>query len=374
MGNILDYLDWRGDISFASDGFGEVDGLVLSQFVYVPLDKIVPCGTDMTISISEAYSLYDKETVDEKKKIISFEQDSLLFEKLANSKRFGNIMLSGYVNYIDPEKDVQFSAVTCQIEDGTVFVAFSGTDDTVAGWKEDFNISYMQYTLSQVYSVNYLNEKFRGTSKALRIGGHSKGGNLAVYSSAFCEDSVRNAISEVYSFDGPGFREEITRSEKYIGILPKIKSYVPESSVVGMLLSNSMEHKIVKSTASGLKQHFAYNWELIGNRFILADELSKSGTIIKKAVTGWLEEFSDEDRKTLVDTLFTVLEAPEKDTLKEIVKGKWSAYSSMFRAIRGLSPEQQSVIRDAVKKIAKNGRDAIAEEGRLFLKENENGT
>ena len=164
---------------------------------------------------------------------------------------------------------------------------------------------------------------------------------------------------EVYSFDGPGFREEITDSSEYADVSEKVRSFVPESSVVGMLLNNSLPHKIVKSSVNGIMQHLAYNWELLRNRFVCTNELSKSGDLINKTITGWLDNFSDEERKVFTDTLFAVLEAPEKDTLKEILKGKWSAYSSMFKALRTLSPEQQNVLKDAVKKIAKSGKNAI---------------
>ncbi len=373
MGNILDYLDWRGDIPLSFDGFGDVDAFVLSQFAYVPLEGIVPFGIDMSITVAEAFSLYDSSKIEECKRIISFEQDNILFEKMANSRRFRDVRLSGYVNYIDSEMVMQFSAVSCTLEDGTVYVAFSGTDDTVAGWKEDLNISYKQ-TPSQFYSVKYMNENFGNTSRIIRTGGHSKGGNLAVYSSAFCDEHIRDSITEIYSFDGPGFIDEITDTFEYRAAVPKVKSYVPELSVVGILLSNDAEHKIVKSTAAGIKQHLAYNWEILGKNFIYAGELSKSGAIVRKAVTGWLDEMDEDERKKLVETLFSVLEAPEKDTLKEISKGKWAAYTSMLKAVRGLSAEKQNILRDAIKKFARNGRDAIAEEGRMLLKENENGT
>ncbi|MBR1592153.1 MAG: DUF2974 domain-containing protein [Ruminococcus sp.] len=359
MANILDYLDWRGDIPFSADPFNEADGLILSQFVYVPLNGIVPSDFGKEISLKDAFAGYSPSAVDEKSRIISFDEDNILFEKMAQSQRFGNIRLTGYIENIDTEKEVQFRAVSCILEDGTVFISYSGTDDTVIGWKEDFNISYMQQTSGQLQAVSYLNDNFKNSPHIIRTGGHSKGGNFAIYASVFCDRDIKNQIAEIYSYDAPGFREEITQSWQYINMLPRIKSYVPETSVVGMLLNNSMEHRIVKSSAVGIKQHISYNWEIMRNRFVLTQELSKSGHIINKALSGWIDNFSDEERKLFTDTLFSVLEAPEKDTIKEISKNKWSAYSAMFRAIRGLSAEQQAVIKDAFKKIAKSSREAL---------------
>ena len=362
MANIIDYIQWRGDIPFFADPFNEIDALILSQFGYVPLSGVVPENFSRGVTIEKAYRRYSPADVSPKQRIISFEQDNLLFQLMAESERYKDILLTGYTDIIDTEAEVQFSAVTCTLGDGTRFISFSGTDGSVVGWKEDFSIAYMQQTSGQLYSLNYINSNFTQGSPPLRIGGHSKGGNLAIYASAFASPEIRGRIAEVYSFDGPGFREEITSSDEYNAVLPKVRSFVPETSVVGMLLGNSLSHTIVRSSVNGIMQHLSYNWELMRNRFDRTEELSKSGNIINKTITGWLDDFSDEERRVFTDTLFAVLEAPEKDTLKEIVKGKWSAYSSMFKALKRLSPEQQAVLKDAMKKIAKSGKNAILPE------------
>lgn len=204
-----------------------------------------------------------------------------------------------------------------------------------------------------------MQEYFSGNDRILFLGGHSKGGNLAVYAAAFCESSLRDRIERIYSYDAPGFREEITDSAGYQELLPRIHSFVPESSVVGMLLNNDAARKIVKSSVNGILQHMSYNWEVLRDEFVLTDELSRSGTLINKTITGWIDELSDDDRRTFTEAVFGVLEAPEKDTLKEILKGKWAAYSSMFRAIRSMPTEQQTVLKESLKKLAKSGKDAI---------------
>ena len=358
MANIIDYLEWRGDIPFSADIFNEVDGLILSQFCYVLLDGIVP-GRSITkrISLREAYRRYDPLSVPVKGRIATFEQDNILFRKLAESARFGNTMLSGYVNFTDAEEEIQFSALSCFLSDGSVFAAFKGTDGTVVGWKEDFNLSYMQQTSGQLNAVNYLNENFNDFSHTIRIGGHSKGGNLAVYASAYCNNNIKEKITNIYSYDGPGFRREIVESPQYRAILPRVMSFVPESSIVGMLLASDMEQRIVKSSAMGISQHIAYTWELKRNRFVIADKLTRSGNVINKTISGWLDEFSDDERQIFVDTLFGILEAPDKPTLREISSP--SSYAAIIRAMRSLTPEQQKVMREAMKKIAGNGRKAL---------------
>lgn len=41
MANIMDYMDWRGDLSFEADEFNEVDNLILAQLAYVDFEGIV---------------------------------------------------------------------------------------------------------------------------------------------------------------------------------------------------------------------------------------------------------------------------------------------------------------------------------------------
>ncbi len=357
MANILDYLDWRGDVPFSADPFNEIDGLILSQFCYVPLEGVVSESFSECITIPEAYKIYDPEKVDKKRRIITFEQDNMLFRKLAESRRYRGTLLSGYVCMVEHSEDMQFSALTYNLPDGSGFVAFRGTDGTVVGWKEDFNLSFMQQTAGQQQAVCYVDKAFSGTDTVVRLGGHSKGGNFAIYSSMFCDENIRGRIKEIYSYDAPGFRDEIINSDGYKKMLPYIRSYIPQVSIVGMLLGNSCEPKIVKNTAIGLSQHFSYSWELRRNRFMLTDKMKKSGDVINKAISGLLEEFSDIERQIFTDSLFEVLNSTDKDTLKEI--NKLRLYPALIKAYSKLRPEQQAIMKGAIKKMAKDGTGAI---------------
>ena len=357
LANILDYLDWRGDVPFSADPFNEIDGLVLSQFCYVPLEGVVSDSFNEHISFADAFRKYNSDVVDNKLRIFTFEQDNQLFRKLAESRRFRETMLCGYVSIIEHTEEAQFSALTFRFPDGSGFAAFRGTDGTVVGWKEDLNLSYMSQTSGQQMAVNYLNDAFACDEEIIRLGGHSKGGNFAIYGSLFCNESIQKRITNIYSYDGPGFRDEILELDIYKKMLPRIRSYIPQASIVGMLLGSGTDHKIVKNTAIGIKQHFSYNWELKRNRFLLADRLKKSGNVINKAISGLLEEFSDEERQIFSEALFEVLKAPDKETLKEIVKLR--SYPAIIKAISNLKPEQQSVLKEAFKKIAQGGTGAL---------------
>lgn len=361
MANMMDYLEWRGDIPFSVDPFNEVDGLLLSQFAYLALDGIVPSDFSVRVLLRHAYERYSAEREAGIERTVTFIQDLALFERLANSPRFYNTQLTGYQCVVDAETDLQFSAMTCILSDQTGFVVFRGTDNSVIGWKEDFNLSYMPETGAQQHARAYLDRNAGRFPQYLRVSGHSKGGNLAVYGSAFCRPEVRSRITQVLSYDGPGFREEIVESAEYRSIRPRISSYIPESSVIGMLLNNALDHTIIKCAVSGIMQHLAYNWDVKRNSFSTAAKLSKSGEVINSAISGWISELGDEQRKELVQTIFGILGAPEKETFHEINSNKLRTYPAMLAALRKLSPEQQKLVIEALKKMAKNSKNAIAE-------------
>lgn len=253
---------------------------------------------------------------------------------------------------------MQFSAITCFPEDGSVFVAFRGTDGSIVGWKEDMMLSYVQQTGSQAQALDYINSNFMGLNCPIRLGGHSKGGNLAVYSLMMCDESIRSKFVNVYSFDGPGFRDEIVQSEEYKAILPLIRSYIPDGSVVGRLLGSGSQHKIVKNSVNGIMQHLSYNWEVERNSFITADKTSKSGNVINKTINGWLDDFNDEERENFVNTVFDVLETSSDSNNISDLKGL-KGYASIIRSVSKLRPDQQGILVDAIKKIARSGKGAI---------------
>lgn len=362
MANMMDYLEWRGDIPFSVDPFNEIDGLLLSQFAYLSLEGIVPSSFSVRVLLRHAYERYSADRNAGIEREVTFIQDLALFERLASSPRFCNTQLTGYQSIADTEAELQFSAMTCILPDGTGLVVFRGTDGTVIGWKEDFNLSFMHETGAQYHARAYLDQNAGRFPQYLRVSGHSKGGNLAVYGSAFSKPEVRSHITQVLSYDGPGFREEIVNSEEYRSILPRISSYIPETSVIGMLLNNDIDHTIIKCSVSGIMQHFAYNWEIRRNAFCTVAKLSKSGEVINNALSGWIAELEDDERRELVQTIFGIIGAPEKDTFHEINSSKLRSYPAMIAALRKLTPEQQKLVIEALKKMAKNSKNAILAE------------
>lgn len=357
MANILDYLDWRGDLPFSASPFNAVDALILAELSYIPLDGIVPADRSKQITVAAAAAAFDPETADQKQISFCYEQDQTLLQKLAESVRFREIGLSGYVSHTDAAVDAQFSAITCILPDNVRLIAFRGTDGSIAGWKEDFNLSYMAETPGQRAAANYVNEaEGEGT---LWLCGHSKGGNFAVYAAVFCDAEKRAQISRIYDFDGPGFRDEIAASPEYAAVIPKIISIIPQSSLVGQLLTSNTDHRIVKSKAVGVAQHFAYAWEIMRNDFVYAEELSRTGLFINRTMTGWLRDLDDASRQALTEAVFDVIQSSESETFHEMQKHKLKSTAAILKAMRKLEPEQQQVLKQAIAQLAAQSKEAL---------------
>lgn len=240
MANIFDYIQWR-DLSIEKVEFNEIDNLILARLSYFPLDGVV--NGEEEISITEAYEKYEK--LENKGRILQ-QEDTTLFPILAKSTRFGKMKLTNYINKIDPKQEKQFSAVTILMPDNTIYVAYRGTDNTIVGWKEDFNMSFSELVPAQTDAANYLNNIAYKYKNNIRVGGHSKGGNLAVYAAAFCDTEIQDRIINVYNNDGPGFCDKIINSKQYQNIIKKVHTYIPQSSITGVIKSSRRNNNIKK--------------------------------------------------------------------------------------------------------------------------------
>ena len=358
-----DYLYWRGDLPFSMDPFNEVDNLVLAQTAYVDFDGIVPESREDKIPIREVYNQYwlmhTKEEIKKRESFVKFAP--FLLEPLAESKRFGRMNLSGYVNHINKDTQAQMSAVQFELDDGTVYVAFRGTDETLVGWKEDFNLSFMTQTEGQRLAVEYLKNNFTDTDLKLRVGGHSKGGNFAVYASAFSGDAVNRQIMEVYTNDGPGFRPEVTETEEYRNILKKTISIVPRDSVIGWLLNSELTPRVVMSTATRIRQHDAMTWQIKGNHFIKTEQ-SKESWMLEKTLSDWLVNVDDESRKIFVDQIFNILEATGADTMKDVRTATLNDLVEAFQAAIKLPKDQQKEVSEVLTQLFKSSEKTFYEQ------------
>ena len=362
MKNIFDYLEWRGDLSFEADPFNEVDNLILSELAYVDFRGLVYAERNAV----PLETVRDRYFAMHPRKLIRPDGNHivrapLLMDAMMSGDRFASTQLAGHVDVLDTGDELQMAAVTFLLDDGTAFVAFRGTDMSIVGWKEDFNMSYQPVTEGQKRAAEYLGRIASAVDRPLRVGGHSKGGNFAVYASAFCDKAVRDRIIGVYTNDGPGFRKEITDTDEYREVLPKVTSIVPETSIIGMLLASGVKHRYIRSSGAGFAQHDALTWQVERNSFALAEQ-SGIGTFISRSQKDWLGKLADDERQAFVNNLFSLLEATGMATFDEISARKLKALESIRNSMKSMPKEQQREMNRVIGELLASGRD-IALEG-----------
>ena len=353
MGNIFDYLKWR-DIELEKVEFNEIDSLILSRLSYLPFDGLIE--ENEKISLKECFERY--EIVGERGNIL-IENDINLFPLLANSKRFGGLLVSDYINRVEKKEDRQFSAITVFLPDNTMAVVFRGTDNTFVGWKEDLNMSFSTSVPAQLDAVKYLEDNYNKYKKSVRIIGHSKGGNLAIYASVFCNKKIKKKILDVYNFDGPGFMDNVIDSVEYSEVVDKIHNYIPQSSIVGRMLKHKGELTVVKSIEKGIMQHDLYSWQLLGDKFI-ESELTNSSEFIDKTLTEWLQNVSPEQRKNFVNTLFEILDATGAKSFSELSQRKFTAAKTIITKYQSLDDESKEYVNRALNMFLVSGKDSFS--------------
>lgn len=320
MSNMFDYLKWRGDILFSQLPPNPVDALVFSALSYIHFDGIVPETPRKSITLRKAAEiLLAQPHIEDKARV---KQDLELLKAAALTERFGGERLTFYRSIFAAKMETQFAAVTFRLSDGTLVAAFRGTDKTLTGWKEDFNMSFCESVPAQREALRYLNELAAESSEPICLSGHSKGGNLAVYAAAKSNKSVQQRIPEVFSHDGPGFTESMMSNPGYLSVLPKIRTYIPQSSIVGMLLEHEEPYTVIKSSNIGFMQHDPYSWEIIGKDFIHTDEVTAGSKFIDRAVKNWLAGMTMEERSSFVDTLYELLTAGGATLTAELINPK----------------------------------------------------
>ena len=354
--NILDYIDWRGDVTFRQKGLNEVDNLIFSVLAYLKMDGLVPVEG---VTIAGLYERCMSACVQP----TGLPNDPLpLIAKAAGCDRFKDVIVKSYVNMVDAEKQIQFCAVTFIYDEYAAYIAFRGTDNTIVGWREDLNLSFLSETPGQYEAAAYLNRAAESFDGDLYVGGHSKGGNFAVYAAAFCDPAVRGKIVKVYTNDGPGFNQSIASSENYAAVVRRVEKIIPESSLVGVLLSSQANRKVIRSSAKRTMQHDPFSWQVIGDHFEEVEMRSDSSIFLDGTLNTWAAGLSSEDLRMLADTVFGVLEATGATTLSEIKANKTVTYPAVIKAVAQMDSDAKSEMLEMLKKLLISGKDTMVAE------------
>ena len=353
MSNIINYTQENLD-TFDQYPFNSVDSLILSSAAYIHFPDVIPEVANWKgIRLQE---LYRAEYFEEMFHNIPLSEDTRqLFFALAASPRFRDIRVMGYTEQFDLVSEKQFSATTFQVRPDLYYIAFRGTDSTFVGWKEDFNMAFKAPIPSQEEAVRYIEKAALYCQGTIYTGGHSKGGNLAVYASAMCRENIQNRISKIFSHDGPGFLESTLKSPEFLQIAPRIEKTLPQSSVIGMMLEHRENFDIIKSNSLGLLQHDQFTWEIEGNNFIYIENLTKNARFTDKTLTDWLNNLSEEERERFVDSLYSVLSSNHLTSIDDF-KADWqTAIPATLHALAQLDGDTKKFILHTLKKLASLG-------------------
>lgn len=320
-GNIIDYVRDYGKYDFKEMPFNEVDALVLAKFVYLKLEKIIQPGH------CRKYAMSVQELCEHPDLDVLFEQDDneeldrALFREMSASKRFGTMKCTNVIADTSLQEETQFMAMTCILPNENRKVVFRGTDNTLIGWKENFNMAFQSPIAGQKSAQKYLKKVMRWNRRTIDVIGHSKGGNLAVYAAMKVSWFMQSRIVHIYNLDGPGFRSEVFARNKYKRVIGKIIKIVPQTCLVGGLLESHGSYKAVRSVGNIIEQHFLYSWQVEEGSLVYVDNPSDIYQIVDENLNNLLMSLSKKDLEIVVNTLYQNFVGPNDVYLKDAKKG-----------------------------------------------------
>lgn len=368
MSHIVSYIKRQQENTFQDVPFNEVDALVLSQFIYLKLDGLIPTTSEKKDAVylyEIANNLdYEKVFMDER-----YRKDNIeLFEAMVDSKRFRRMRMNYFSDITSVLAETQFTALTVLLEDGPTVVIYRGTDETMVGWKEDFNMIFKEPVTGQSLSALYLqqvSEQFEGN---FIVTGHSKGGNFAVYASMNVEDKIQDRIEKVYSFDSPGFRPEILESVDFNKIKDRIIKYLPHSSIFGVLLQSKENYQIVECFSIGVLQHNPYNWQVEGNEFKKLDELDRGSIFLNETYNEWLYGLNDEELHAYSEIWYNIMQEANITTMLEFTKDPGKTLTSLIDAIRETDDKTKEMAKELARGLVEVAKDNIRYYAKKYIK------
>lgn len=342
MRNILAYVD-EVQSSLVESPFNPVDSLVLSKLAYldfcgfvVGLDGGKPTPIRALVDVQNADRLYEN--------VPDGKNNRRLIAAFAGSARFRDTEMAFYVNHIDDDAEKQFSAITFLLPGDLAYVAFRGTDASFVGLKEDLNMAFISPVPSQTESVRYVNHVLDRLSCRLMTGGHSKGGNLAIYATALCNPYAQSRVERVFSHDGPGFSSAFLRSDGYQAMKDRIHKTLPQSSLVGMLLDSEEGYHVVRSNQIGIFQHNPLTWAVEGNDFQYVESIKRGAMRQSRIIRQWSDGQDEETRKVFVNALYQIIRASNAATYYDLTDDWIRRAFSVLNAMRDIDDNTRKIL------------------------------
>jgi hypothetical protein len=369
---MFDYILWRGDLEFDKLPFNPVDNIIFSQLSYLPMDEIVPGPNErgwITVEeLAAKYAVMQQDNPEGLSRDITVNDAISVINAIGSAPRYKDCRLFGFTNNIDLDQEKQFAAYCVIIGrkrlSRKMLVVYRGTDMTLIGWKESFNMSFITSVPSQKEAVSYLEKISRRFLYPLIIAGHSKGGNLAIYASAFCGKLIRRRITVIYSNDAPGFHKEVIQSNGYQAICPRIRAFIPQSSLVGMLFEHGETPMVIKSDASGPMQHDLCSWEVTYNNMVDAGELTPQSRFIDKIICEWLNQIDEGQRQQFIQAIYKILVSCDAESVTDLTDDWKSTASGIINALFNMDKPTKKLMGKIIGELFKTARENIFKEQR----------
>ena len=354
-GTVMDYLRWRGDLPFCRDGFNEVDNLVLCIISYLNFRRFDDLKTTDPTGAVALPDVAARLTEEDEQLGLSELDYIPLMRLAAETERFRDVRMFGFTHEWDEEKEMQFDAVSYLLPDNTLFVSFMGTDTSLVGWKEDFNMSFLSAVPAQERAAVYSAAMAAACpSRKLRIGGHSKGGNLAAWAAIHIPaDLQKQRLLAAYNNDGPGFSHDMVETEAYRRVADKLHTYIPESSIVGVLLEHAEDYAVIDSSNRSIMQHEPMSWNVEGPRFVHLGQRSQMGKLSDDVLRQWIGSMTPQEREQFSDALFEVLSLSGKArTLDDLRAGGLAGGAALLKQYSGAGEKEKKIISEIFRRLA----------------------
>lgn len=344
--NIVQYVT-ENKSTFEQMPFNEVDSLVLCELSYLHYTRAVAGAPAKTLKqLAENVESLIKDTLLPK-------SNAKLIKAIAASPRFSDVKVGYFRERNSVKREIRFAAVTFQIKPDLHYLAYRGTDITLLGWKEDFNMAIVKVIPSQKLAIDYMEFVASQTEGELILGGHSKGGNLVIYSGVFGSEKTKKRVSAIYDHDGPGFKNDIFEDPRYVEMIPRIHKTVPHDSIIGMLLTTMQHYDVVESNSVSVMQHNPFSWEVKDFQFKKLPETAHTSVATDEALTNWIASLDKPTTKKLVNAIFTVLRGGGVETVPELLKNPLKKLIKMQQAFKSLDEESKQLLLG-------NGKELIA--------------
>ena len=348
MGNLITYVQQYEAQSFENKSLTDIDVLVLTEIAYLPFDEIVPKSVDVTEAISIQQLGKEFEIIREKEHgnnpFMITEERIQLLDIVSKSQRYKDIKVFGFINDIDDELTKQFAAVCYQWEEESRWIIFRGTDESLTGWKEDFMMTYSDLIPAQTDAIEYLRKQAELFAGSLNISGHSKGGNLSLYASAMQEEDIQHRIQQIYCWDAPGVHRSILNTEGYQRVVLKAKRYIPQDSIVGLMLESQVPYHIIESQGSGISQHSALMWNIEDDHFVELTELTRNSQLTDQTFKQWTEVVSDEELKLFFDAFFELFFEMGVETVNDVYYNFRFYVQKFFQKAYQMDTEKREIL------------------------------